>query len=113
MLPASTCSPPNFFSPRRLLCESRPFLVLPPAFLCAMVSPSDPDSGAQDAGDPDFGIRLPVRALTQVVLAPAEFHDPYLVALPVRLDRSGHLSARDEWRANLDAVAFANEQDFV
>jgi hypothetical protein len=31
-----TLSPPNFFTPRRLLCDSRPLRVLPPAFLCAM-----------------------------------------------------------------------------
>src|SRR5919199_1876885 len=38
MLPASTCSPPNFFTPRRLLSESRPFRDEPPAFLCAMTN---------------------------------------------------------------------------
>src|SRR5690606_17694623 len=36
MLPATTCSPPNFFRPRRLDSESRPLRDEPPAFLCAI-----------------------------------------------------------------------------
>src|SRR5689334_20209844 len=36
MLPARTFSPPNFFTPRRLLSLSRPLRDEPPAFLCAM-----------------------------------------------------------------------------
>src|SRR6056297_614977 len=36
MLPAMTCSPPNFLTPRRLDSESRPFRDEPPAFLCAI-----------------------------------------------------------------------------
>src|SRR5262249_8585580 len=41
MLPASTCSPPKIFKPRRWACESRPLREEPPAFLCAIaISPS-------------------------------------------------------------------------
>src|SRR6185312_7345086 len=36
MLPASTASPPNFFTPRRRPAESRPLRDEPPAFLCAI-----------------------------------------------------------------------------
>src|SRR5690606_14137256 len=36
MLPAMTCSPPNFFTPRRRPAESRPLREEPPAFLCAI-----------------------------------------------------------------------------
>src|SRR5690606_17102313 len=36
MLPATTRSPPNFFTPRRLDSESRPLRDDPPAFLCAI-----------------------------------------------------------------------------
>ena len=39
MLPDITTSPPNFFTPSLLPAESRPFLELPPAFLCAMSYP--------------------------------------------------------------------------
>src|SRR5437763_16742229 len=38
MLPARTDSPPNFFTPRRLLSLSRPLRDEPPAFLCAMTN---------------------------------------------------------------------------
>ncbi len=38
MFPAMTDSPPNFFTPKRLLRESRPFLTDPCPFLCAIVS---------------------------------------------------------------------------
>ena len=37
MFPAITDSPPNFFTPNLRPAESRPFLELPPAFLCAML----------------------------------------------------------------------------
>src|SRR5262245_21031576 len=36
MLPASTFSPPNFFTRRRRPAESRPLRDEPPAFLCAI-----------------------------------------------------------------------------
>src|SRR6476659_9570081 len=115
MWPALTCCPPNFLRPRRLLSESRPFLVLPPAFLCAMVvaSSSGRGSGADDAGDLDVGVRLAMRALPQVVLAAAELHDDLLVALAVRLHGGRDLAARDEWRADLDIGALPHEQHLV
>src|SRR5215831_18633745 len=37
MLPVTTGCPPKIFTPRRLLCESRPFFTLPSPFLCAMI----------------------------------------------------------------------------
>src|SRR4028119_1359273 len=39
MLPPSTRSPPNFFSPNRCDCESRPLRELPTPFLCAITQP--------------------------------------------------------------------------
>src|SRR3954454_23617955 len=38
MLPGTTTSPPNCFSPRRRPAESRPLREDPPAFLCAIAS---------------------------------------------------------------------------
>src|SRR6185503_1789055 len=38
MLPDITGWPPKIFTPRRLLCESRPFFTLPSPFLCAMIN---------------------------------------------------------------------------
>src|SRR3990170_6819034 len=40
MFPARTASLPNFLTPRRLDCESRPLREEPPAFLCAIVQNS-------------------------------------------------------------------------
>src|SRR5690349_16202299 len=37
MLPATTVSPPNFFTPKRRPALSRPLRDEPPAFLCAIV----------------------------------------------------------------------------
>src|SRR5437868_3713021 len=39
MLPATTASLPNRFTPSRLLTLSRPFLTLPCPFLCAILEP--------------------------------------------------------------------------
>src|SRR5262245_39689430 len=97
MLPASTFSPPNFFTPSRFDWDSRPFLVLPPAFLCAMFLSS---SGRRDADHLDLGKRLAVTFLPQVVLAAAEFRDADLVGLAVRLHGRGDARARDVRRAD-------------
>src|SRR5690554_6721284 len=37
MFPATAACPPNIFTPRRLLCDSRPFFELPTPFLCAIL----------------------------------------------------------------------------
>src|SRR3954465_8264016 len=37
MLPLMAGCPPKIFTPRRLLCESRPFFTEPSPFLCAMI----------------------------------------------------------------------------
>src|SRR5688572_3874630 len=98
MLPASTCSPPNFLRPSRFDSESRPFLVLPPAFLCAIAYLSNWQRGseARDAGDFNFGIELTMRALTHVVLAPTEFNDDDFVALTMTLHCAHHFAAGDK-----------------
>src|SRR5205085_6857969 len=75
--PAFTRSPPNTFTPRRFACESRPFLELPPAFLCAM------SLTLNDVVDADLGIRLPMPLRLLVVLAPAQLEDLHLVAAAV------------------------------
>ncbi len=72
MLPALMSSPPYDLTPRRFDSESRPFLELPPAFLCAMVecSPS-----ADDAFDLEFGVVLPMALVLLIVLAPAHLEN--------------------------------------
>src|ERR1700722_13756128 len=110
MLPASTSSPPNFLTPKRLECESRPLRVLPPAFLCAiwyLLALSD------DRRDFHVGVGLPMRLLALVVLAPAKLHDPHLVALAVRLDGRRHLGGSDVGRAQRHAGTCTDQQDLV
>src|SRR5487761_2046591 len=112
MLPESTDSPPNFLTPSRLECESRPLRVLPPAFLCAMDYVSSKPL-SDDLRDLDVGVELAMRARTLVVLAAAEFDDHHLIALTVALDGPDDLRAADERRADLDVGARANEKDFI
>ena len=55
ILPGETISPPNFFTPSLLDSESRPFLVEPPPFLCAILFPKKLNRFAPQcriAGDP-------------------------------------------------------------
>src|SRR5687767_115967 len=68
---------------------------------------------ADDAGDLDFGVGLAVRALPQVVLAAAEFDDAHLVTLAMTLHGGDHFAAAQERRADLDAVALADQQHLV
>src|SRR6185312_7483879 len=108
MLPASTCSPPKRFTPSRLEWESRPFLVLPPAFLCAMCA-----SARADVRHLDFGERLAVVLLAQVVLAPAELDHRYLGALAVANHGGDHFAPHDQRITELDAGTLADEQDLA
>src|SRR6185436_11463842 len=66
-------------------------------------------SGA-DRGDLDLRVLLAVRALAQVVLAAAEFHDDLLVTLAVLLDDGLDLAALEQRRADLDVVAIGEQQ---
>src|SRR5581483_108104 len=108
MLPASTCSPPKRFTPSRLEWESRPFLVLPPAFLCAMCA-----SARADVRHLDLGERLAVGLLPQVMLASPELHHRYLGALAVANHGGHHFASRDQRIAQLHTGALADEQDLA
>src|SRR2546423_6145827 len=105
--PALTRSPPNTFTPRRFACESRPFLELPPAFLCAM------SLTLNDVVDADLGIRLPMPLRLLVMLAPAQLEDLHLVAAAVAEHGRSYERAGDERRADLDALARAHEEHLV
>src|SRR5688572_12648483 len=109
MLPASTVWPPNFLTPSRFDWDSRPFLVLPPAFLCAMFD----SSGRRDAGHLHFGVRLTVTFLAQVVLAAPEFGDLDLVGLAMGLHRRGDARARDVRRTDRHVRAFADQENLI
>src|SRR5210317_214145 len=111
MLPAMAFWPPNILTPRRFDSESRPLRVLPPAFLCAMVSRSR--SAGLDAGDLQFGVRLAMALALEVVLAAAELDDLDLLAATLRLDGGGDLAAVEVGCADLDVVAIGNQQHLV
>src|SRR5688572_16187954 len=100
MLPASTCSPPKRFTPRRFEWESRPLRVLPPAFLCAMT----------DTCYFDLSKFLPMCLHAQIVLAAAEFHDGFLLALAVAYHGREHLATLEQRCADLHIGTFAHEQ---
>src|SRR4051812_36455854 len=108
MLPAMTTSPPNFLSPSRFECESRPLRVLPPAFLCAMrrLLPFD-------GRDAHVRVRLAMTSATHVVLAATEFDDANLVAAIVPHDFGSDFAAGNERRTNGDVVAVGDQQHFV
>src|SRR5690606_29872409 len=112
MLPALTAWPPNSFTPRRLLSESRPLRVEPPAFLCAMSQILLKESGL-DASDLDFGEPLTVALTLHVVLAATELDDGDLVVAALTDHFSSDLGAFDDRSADLDVVAVADQQHAV
>src|SRR5438552_3731289 len=67
----------------------------------------------QDIVDADLGVRLPMALRFLVVLAPAQLEDFQFLAASVRHHRALHLGAGNERRADLQVVAFADEQYFV
>src|SRR5215213_1449447 len=92
MLPASTLSPPYFFTPSRLPAESRPFREEPPAFLCAIESCSC--SGGGDVADAEHRQVLPVTTLPPVILPTLLLEDDDLVRARLLQHRRGHAGAR-------------------
>src|ERR1700683_3254656 len=112
MLPASTCSPPKRFTPRRLECESRPLRVLPPAFLCAIAKTSRRLAGT-NARDLHFGEHLPVALLAQIVLAAPKLDDRHLGALAVTKHRGAHFAALQMRNTDLHIRAFAHQEDLA
>src|ERR1700683_673381 len=105
MLPASTCSPPKRFTPRRLECESRPLRVLPPAFLCAIAKTSRRLAGT-NARDLHFGEHLPVALLAQIVLAAPKLDDRHLSSLAMTKYGGTHFPALQVGNAELHVRAF-------
>src|SRR5581483_3755387 len=90
-LPASTIWSPNFFTPNRWPAESRPFLELPPAFLCAMTLklPEAP-SGGLDVGDLERGQLLAMTVLAAIVVPAVLLEDDDLVGLGLLDHFRGH-----------------------
>src|SRR5574343_1549942 len=108
MLPATTAWLPNFFTPRRLLSQSRPLRVEPPVFLCAMSQYSYQGIGADesglDTGDFDLSEPLTVALTLHVVLTTAELDDAHFVVTTLRNDFGNHFSAVYDRSADLNVV---------
>src|ERR1700690_1602045 len=116
ILPASTDSPPKRFTPRRLLWESRPLRVLPPAFLCAMrllLLGRTAASGGRNLGHAHLSEELAVGLLPQVVLAAAELDDHDLVTLGMPLDQRRDLAAGQQRRTKAHIRAVGDHQHLV
>src|SRR5690606_18725447 len=58
MLPATTVWPPKTLTPSRFDSESRPFLLLPPAFLCATLLHLEVSGPTPDASGPLPDLKL-------------------------------------------------------
>src|SRR5580698_6090558 len=109
MLPATTASPPNFFTPRRRPSVSRPLRDEPPAFLCAMGGVSC--SGGCDGGDAQHGHVLAMAVLAAAVLPAALLEDDHLVQAVLRDDGRRHFGAGHGWGAKGHAGLAANGQN--
>src|SRR6478735_2037083 len=107
MLPASTCSPPKRFTPRRLLWDSRPLRVLPPAFLCAI------SCSLRDRRDLHQRVLLAMIAGPLVVFAATELHDHLLLALAVAFHRGADHCSGEQRRADPEVAAIGDQQHFV
>src|SRR4029079_9685266 len=102
--------------PRRLLSESRPFLVETPAFFCA-ISESSRVSGSElragDVGDAHNRKVLPVALLAARIFAAALFECDQLGPAGVLYKLRDDLRARDDWRTELNIGARAHHQHLV
>jgi len=80
-------------------------------FVCHDAYPLE--SACRDAGNHQLGVPLAVALTLQMMLAAAELDDVDFLATAVALNGGCHLAAFDIRRADLDAVAFADHEDFV
>src|SRR5215216_2894621 len=110
MLPATTRSPPNFFTPRYCGLLSRPFREEPTPFLCAICPPR---SAEGDVVDLHFREGLPVPLLAGVVLPALHLEDDDLVALTMPNDLTGDLCATQRRHTGAYVAAVVSEEDFV
>src|SRR5438045_2052611 len=122
MLPATTTSLPNFFTPSRLLTLSRPFLTLPCPFLCAMrlsgfvgiaglgLLRFGSLSAKADAGDFDAGQLAAMADGSVVALSPAIFESDDFLVLALLDDFARHGRPFNERAAVGELIAVAMER---
>src|ERR1700734_3037322 len=109
IFPATTASPPDFFTPRRRPSVSRPLRDEPPAFLCAMVFCS---SGRGDLGDAQHRHVLAMAVLAAAVLPAALLEDDDLVQPVLRDHGRGDGRTWNRGAADGQAAVASNTQDF-
>src|SRR5437868_7072103 len=125
MLPATTTSLPNFFTPSRLLTLSRPFLTLPCPFLCAMrlsgffrvvglglLRPGSLSAEA-DAGDLNASQLAPMPDGAVIAFSPAVLEGDDFLVLALLEDFAGHGCSFDERAAVGELVAVAMKKDIA
>src|SRR5947207_1798166 len=109
MLPATTFSPPNFFTPRYCGLLSRPFLDEPTPFLCAIKN----SLAELDVADLDFGEALTVTLLLSVVLSSLHFEDHDLFSPSLLYDLAFYRCALESGHADHCLVAVGAEDHVV
>src|SRR2546421_7981638 len=132
MFPPNTCSPPNFFKPKRCECESRPFRDEPTPFLCAIaLTPNDEcgmmndelstichssfitlHSSLTNRINLHCRIALPVALFALVLFAPLLFEDDHFVAAPVFDHCAGDARACKSLRTGACAVVAVDCEHF-
>src|SRR6478735_10317056 len=112
MLPAITAWLPNFFTPRRLLRESRPFLTEPCPFLWAMeVGKVSGCKLACDRGHLERGQGAAEADGLVETLAALEFEGNALGSAVLVDHLCGHGSTFHERSADFHGIPFADEQN--
>ena len=110
ILPARTVWPPYFLIPNRFDWESRPFLVLPPAFLCAMANSI---LSVFYCGDLYYCDPLPVSCATKIVLATLELYDLNFLLSLVPYDCCKNTALRQKRISDTDLLTFAYQHHVV
>src|SRR6266481_721904 len=106
MLPAVTNCPPKRLTPSRWEFESRPLRELPTPFLCAIAL-------CLDLGDADGTHRLPVSAMSAVVLPALELDHEDLVALLLGHHFPRHLGGGERLGLYRHLPIIADQEDLL
>src|SRR5690625_785514 len=108
--PAATSCPPKRFTPRRFDSESRPFLELPPAFLCAISLAS---LLANDFGNPDFSVGLPMTEAAAIILASLELDHVDLGGAALGRHLAAYAATLDPGRADGHLAVVTRNQGYL
>src|SRR6516164_126334 len=112
ILPGTTISPPNFFTPRRRPRLSRPLREEPPAFLCAICCSlfALRTVAASDLVNAQDGQLLAMTLLTTIVVPPFLLENDNLGSPRLLDDRGADRGATEQRRAGSNLGALADHQ---